>query len=290
MKQHLCIYLALLVGVPSLASGQRELQHAPPDTANPALSSAARDTAEGLIQLDVVVTDATGNPISGLNKSDFTLLENGRSQNIISFQAVDGRGSLSEPPAKIILVIDTIDLPESLAREERFAVTSYLRKGGGQLAHPVSVFSLTETGLWTVAPSNDGNVLAREIEHNNFTLLRHNVGWQRGPVPAGLKPTASETVLKTLAQIAAEERIRPGRKLLLWIGPGWGIGSGAYADAAPRSPPVFDTVLWFSALLREAHLVLYSFTVGETDPHAQLYKAYLDGVASPHKASFIDRK
>ena len=40
-------------------------------------------------------------------------------------------------------------------------------------------------------------------------------------------------------------------------------------------PPVFSTVWWFSALLREAHLALYSFTVGETDPRAQLYKSLL---------------
>ena len=41
-------------------------------------------------------------------------------------------------------------------------------------------------------------------------------------------------------------------------------------------------------MLREAHLVLYSFTVGETDPRAQLYKAYLDGVKIPRKASFMN--
>ena len=28
--------------------------------------------------------------------------------------------------------------------------------------------------------------------------------------------------------------------------------------------------------------------MGETDPHAQLYKAYLAGVTSPHKASFMN--
>jgi VWFA-related protein len=288
MKQHLCTCVALLIGASSLACAQQEMQHAPPNTATATVSSWARDRSEGLIDLDVVVTDAAGNPVSGLGVVDFSLLENNRPQNTISFQAFDGRGTVSEPPVKIILLIDTIELPENLAREELLAVRRYLRQGGGRLERPVSVFVLADTGLWTVARSGDGNVLAHEIENNDFTLVRHNVGWNRGPVPPESKDTPSDSALKALGQIATEERKRPGKKLLLWVGPGWGIGSGAYADAAQGSPPVFDEVWWFSALLREAHLVLYSFTVGETDPHAQLYKAYLAGVASPHKASFMN--
>jgi hypothetical protein len=102
-----------------------------------------------------------------------------------------------------------------------------------------------------------------------------------------LNDTPSVAALKALGQIATEERKRPGRKILLWIGPGWGIGSGAYADAAQGSRPIFDAVWWFSTLLREARLVLYSFTAGETDPHAEIYEAYLAGVTSPHRASFM---
>ena len=287
MKQHLCTCVALLIGASSLACAQQEMQHAPPDTGTAAVSSVARDRAEGLIKLDVAVTDAAGNPVPGLGGADFSLLENGRPQNILSFQAFSGQGAWSEPPVKIILLIDTIELPENLAREERLAVMLYLRQSGGRLERPVSVFVLADSGLWTVAPSGDGNVLAHEIEHNDFTLVRHNVGWQKGPVPSALKGTPSDSVLKALGQIATEDRKRPGRKLLLWVGPGWGLGSGAYTDAAQGSPPLFDTVWWFSTLLRDAHLVLYSFTVGETDPH-ELYKTYLAGVTSPHKASFMN--
>jgi len=131
-------------------------------------------------------------------------------------------------------------------------------------------------------------MLAREIERSDFTLVRHNVGWQNSSSAPGLKDTPSESALKALGQIASGERKRPGRKLLLWVGPGWGMGSGAYADRAPGSPPVFGAVWWFSALLREAHLALYSFSVGETGPQAQLYKAYLTGVDEPRKASFMN--
>jgi hypothetical protein len=59
---------------------------------------------------------------------------------------------------------------------------------------------------------------------------------------------------------------------------------------------VFGTVCWFSTLLREAQLALYSFTVGENtirdaSPNSgshELYKDYLDGVRTPPKASFMN--
>jgi len=269
------------------------------------MTTTERDRAEGLIKLDVLVEDSAGKPVSGLVDSDFSLLEEGRPQKLVSFQAFTGRGAGTEPPVKIIFVIDTVELGADPARDERNAVESYLRKDGGHLARPTSVFLLSGTGLWTVShPSGDGNLLAREIEHNEFAQASRFVGGRRAPVPSELKDPPSESALKALAHIAADERTRPGRKLLLWVGPGAGIGTGASADAKSGSPPVFDTVCWFSALLREAHLVLYSFAVGEAaagaadsqaqfnKAHGELYKDYLYGVRSPHKASFmnLDRK
>jgi VWFA-related protein len=287
MKKHTFTGLALFLGVSSLAGAQLETQP-PPDNRATTVTSVMMDMPEGLIKLDVLVTDAAGNPISGLSGADFGLLENGRPQNVLSFRAFDGSGGSTEPPVKIIVLIDTIALPESLVRQERLAVTSYLRQSGGRLEHPFSVFWLADSGLWSVARSADGNLLAREIERSDFTLVHHNVGWQRSSSTPGLRDSPSEAALKALGQIACEERKEPGRKLLLWVGPGWGVGSGGYAEKVQGSPPPFSTVWWFSALLREAHLALYSFTVGETDPHAQLYKAYLAGVSEPRKASFMN--
>jgi VWFA-related protein len=304
MKKRLCSCVALLFAVPRLACAQPEVAHAPIDFQIPFGSSVnvERDRVEGLIKLDVVVTDGGGNPVAGLGYDDFKLLEEGQPQKILSFQQFHGRGAGIEPAVKIILLIDTIQLPPNLASEERNSVESYLRMDGGHLARPTSVFLLADTGLWTVAhPTGDGLMLAREIERNEWARARNNPGWRRGVLGAGMEMTepASESALKALAHIAAEERTRPGRKLLLWIGPGWGIGTGAYADAKPGSPPVFDTVCWFSALLREAHLALYSFAVGEAGAgnadaetqlnkgRGELYKDYLDGVRSPHKASFM---
>jgi hypothetical protein len=163
MNKHFGTCVALFLGASSLGRAQLEMQPAAQVTRTAEVSSAPRDSAEGLIKLDVMVTDSAGNPVSGLGGANLSLIENGRPQRILSFQAFDGRGTLSEPPVKIILLIDTIALPEILAREERLAVMSYLLQDGGRLNRPVSVFVLAETGLRTVASSGDGSVLAREI-------------------------------------------------------------------------------------------------------------------------------
>ena len=185
MKQHLCTCLALLISASSLASAQQQTQPAPPRPKPAPLLFGCMGHGRGPHPSRCRSHGRHRKSRVGSGATDFSLLENGRPQNIISFHAFDGHGTSSEPPAKIILVIDTIALPEALARVERVAAISYLKQGGEQLAHPVSVFSLTETGLWTLAPSSNGNLLAHQIEHNNFTLLHHNVGWRRGPVPAG---------------------------------------------------------------------------------------------------------
>ena len=281
MNKGVCICVAVVIGV----------LHA-------AVSLDLRDRPEGLIKLDVMVTNSAGEPIPGLSASDFRLLENGREQKILSFQAFTGRGAGTEPPVKIILLIDTLEIPPEMARDERNAVTFYLRKDGGRLARPTSVFMLSEAGLWTMSkPAADGNALAREIEHNDFALVRPNTTGQRVSIvsqPAA-KPLSTaapghitgpvEYALAVLGQIATEERRQPGRKLLIWVGPGWGIGTGA--GDFKIDPDAYSTICWFSTLLREAHLALYSFSVGETDPRGQLYKDYLTGVTSPHGASMI---
>jgi hypothetical protein len=97
------------------------------------------------------------------------------------------------------------------------------------------------------------------------------------------------SALKALGDIATMERQRPGRKLLIWVGPGWGVGSGAYSDSTGPRQNTFDTIEWFSTLLREARIALYSFSVGETnaDGRSLNYLAFLSGVKSVQQATFM---
>ncbi len=55
----------------------------------------------------------------------------------------------------------------------------------------------------------------------------------------------------------------------------------------PKSKPSIR-FRWFSTLLREARIALYSFSVGETDPGSRFYLGYLRGVESAQNASYMN--
>jgi VWFA-related protein len=265
------------------------------------------DTAEGLIKLDVVVTDESGKPVSGLEAKDFTLLDNGEPNKILSFQAFDGVSAKPDPSVEVILVIDTLGLPARLASYEREEVERFLKQNGGHLAQTVSIFGLADNGLWTVPQiSSDGNVLAAEIAQNKqLPLVRRTLSSQRGE-PLGsfaFEDPPGLSALKALFDIATEEVRKPGRKAMVWVGPGWGIGSGVRFASSLDRQFLFDEIHWFSTLLRETRIALYSFSVGEVDrfdltmdspitPRAKLFEAYLKGVKSSKEASIdaLDRK
>lgn len=255
---------------------------------------ASSDEVRGLINLDVVVTDNSGKPVPGLEPRDFSLLDNGQPQKILSFSAFDGNSHKPALPVVVVLLIDTIKMPFDLAASEREEVERFLRRNGGHLAQPVTVFGLSDTGLWTLAqPSDDGNALAAEIALNRILLVRRRQLLD----PDGL------TALKALGDIAAAERRIPEKKLLLWVGPGWSIGSARDFETRDSKPHTFNTIYWFSNLLREARISLFSFTVGQTeidDPAARTdpekgpdrYMRFLNGVESAEQASLrnLDRK
>ena len=44
---------------------------------------------EGIIQLDVTVTDKSGRSVTGLGASDFTLMDNGHATRLVSFHAFE---------------------------------------------------------------------------------------------------------------------------------------------------------------------------------------------------------
>ena len=265
--------------------------------------SATTHAVRGLINLDVVVTDNSGKQISDLGSNDFSLLDNGQPQKILSFHAFDGVSAKPDPPVAVILFIDTIKMPFELAAFEREEVARFLRRDGGHLAEPVSIFGLSDTGLWALAqPSSDGNALAAEVVSNKLVFIRRRQLLGNGTgefVDSGREDPAGLKALKALGDIATAERRKPGRKLLVWVGPGWGIGSGVEftrlgPDNTQARQVTFNTIYWFSTLLREARISLYSFSVGQTDPDPRslLYLNFLKGVEAVQQSNLrnLDRR
>jgi VWFA-related protein len=286
-----------------------------------------RPPPEGLIHLDVVVTNQSGHPVPELESSDLTLLDNGQPQKIVSLDGLSRAVGEPHVPTVVILLLDSLDAP-NLSKYERREVAQFLREDNGHLSHPVAIFALEDSGFWFVAqPSLDGNALATTLDHGTkLALLRGPPGSFRtnGEVPStpdSLDPTFSLipylTALRTVAWIAAAERQKPERKLLLWIGPGVGLGSGAYPDrkylvagtsslpmdlACPLGKQKIDSVAyvyncpeaqqsifakanWFSTLLRESRITLYTFAIGEDDPGLIRQPGYEIEGASTHLLS-----
>ena len=247
------------------------------------------DAERGLIKLDVVVSDKTGQPATGFESKDFTVLDNGQPAKIMSFGASD-RSAPHDSSLELVLVLDTLHVPRMLSSHEREEVQKFLRRNRGKLAEPVSIFKLVDSGLWLVAePSKDGNALAENISHDTqLRLIRKPIGprglFGRGPdEPPGLLS------LKAMGDIATAERQKPGRKLLVWIGP-YQEENGAIF----HRDRVFNMIVWFSTLLREARVTLYNFSEGENDrdPRASRYRGFLNGAKSMREAEFeyLDRK
>lgn len=91
--------------------------------------------------------------------------------------------------------------------------------------------------------------------------------------------------------MATYKRTEPGRKLLLWVGPGPGVGSAndnVWTNMDESG--LFYLVRWFSTLLREAHLALCNISAGEAmaEPTATGYGVFMKGVISPKQANLKD--
>jgi VWFA-related protein len=242
----------------------------------------ASDAAEGRIRLDVAVTDKAGKPVTGLNRSDFTLLDNGQSSAIVSFSAFDAADSRPVPPVQIILVIDTINHKAHQVPDVQPDVIKFLRQDGGHLAQPVSVYRVTERGLFvTPQPSTDGNELADELSHqtrlHEVPLEKTGFSFQNSSFQN--QSLDLQTALGALGSIVLIERRKPGRKLLVWVGYGGIVGEDS-----------FDWITEFSTRIREARITLSSVTLWQDSAnHTKAntrwaYELFLSAVKSASQA------
>lgn len=241
------------------------------------------DEGRGLIHLDVSVANAEGEPVSGLHRYDFELLDEDRPQNVQSFHAFDEQAAQPDVPSQVVLFIDTLGLGNPETSEMQVAIEQFLRQNNGHLHEPVSIFGYSEDGLWTVAhhDSTDGNALAADLSPDRrVVLIRH---------PA---------ILRALATVVTGLRRKRGRKVLLWIGPGCGARTEVSPPTAAFGPTTtglfpapgkegrktFDSIYWFTALFREARLSIDEISVDQQSPCTNGYEQYLDGVRSVRDA------
>lgn len=170
---------------------------------------------ESQIRLAVEVTDKSGRPVTSLQQSDFTVLDNGHPAPVNFFYAHSG--SVVESGSEhVVLVIDAINVFFNLLSRERTQIETFLRSNQGHLPAPLSIAAVSETNLtWIAEDSADGNKLADQLDQ-----------WQPHLQP---RPTQSDADMQErwqesilgLSKILSHESVQPGRKLLIYVSPGW---------------------------------------------------------------------
>jgi VWFA-related protein len=234
------------------------------------------------VQLDVVVAAKSGPPVAGLEQRDFTLLENKSVQPITSFKAV----SIGQEPVEVILLLDAVNAEFDVQASERNKVQDYLRANGGRLTYPTTIAVLTDQGTQIQKNlSGDGNELSGVLDQ--YTIARREItrGTQWGAYD---RLQISLSAIRDLTGYAAT---LPGRKIILWISPGWPMfGNSNNLDSQERRQ-IFDNVVSFSTQLRQAKATLYNLNpLGAGEPlfRADYYQIFLKGVSTPNQVDIGD--
>ncbi len=219
-----------------------------------AVASPPTDARDPHLMLDVVVTDKSGKPRAGLTQNDFVVRDSGQIRKILSFRAVDGAAPV-EPPVRIIFMVDEVNTTFNRVAYERDQLKKFLLKNGGQLAHPVTLGFFSDTGTELQnSSSQDGNALLAEFDEH-VTKLR-TIRRSAGFYGAEERFTLS---LKGLSLLAEAEAKQPGRKMVIWISPGWPILSGPNITLTTKEEQgLFSSIVYFSTALRQARITLYS--------------------------------
>ena len=275
------LFLLFFFGFSASAFAQHSVQ-APPQDQVPGNVTPLSEAQDSHLVLDVVVADRSGKPRTGLTQNDFVVRDNGQPRKILSFHAVDG---VAEPPVKIILIVDEVNTTFTRVAYERDQLRKFLMQNGGQLTHPVSLgfFSDTGTELQPNA-STDGKALLASFDEHETKLrtIRRSTGFYGAEERFSLSQ-------KSLGMLATAEARLPGRKLVIWISPGWPILSGPNITLSTKQEQgLFSSIVWLANALRQARITLYSVDpLGVEDAatnRLNYYEEFLKPVAAPKNA------
>jgi VWFA-related protein len=240
------------------------------------------------ITLDVVVTDKAGKAQSGLQQNDFTLVDNKLPQKIVSFQAIPG-GATPAPPVEIILVVDRVNSSFAGTANERQQTEKFLRQNGGQLQWPTSIAFVSDSGTTMQSATKDGNALVTALEQSD-NALRTTSRRSQGFYGAGDQLDLSLKALNGVVDYATKI---PGRKLLVWLSPGWPLLSGPRVELSSKNQQgIFRTIVAISTGLRAAGITLYSIDpsglADAAGSRVTYYQEFLKGVSKPSQVQAAD--
>jgi VWFA-related protein len=267
-----CLFVPLILG-----AQDPELNRRTPE------SEAAKAKLERRITLDIEVADSSGKAVHGLAQNDLVVIDNGQPKSLTSFQEMDGRNV--QPPVEAILLLDAMNATFEDVGIMRQGIDAFLRQDGGRLPLPVSIVLLTDTGIKVNQPSSNGLELAKD-----FSKIQTPIRVLDSTQGTGGAMDRMQRSLHALQMLSAYEASRPGRKLLLWMGPGWPLLAGAKSSgpSAENARRYYSSIVDTTTQLRRAHITLYSVAplnlAHDNGQFTFLYQGFLKGVTTPAQA------
>jgi len=256
----------------------------------PGFSQAQTDNGDRTITLNVVATDKAGKAVSGLQQQDFTILEDKKPQSSTAFEAVRGLDPEGGPPAEIILLMDNVNTRIERVAYERLQVQKFLQRDGGHLSTPVMLAFLSDNGITTGnGPSTDGNALVADLDRNRPSLRTINRRTQ------GVYGASDQLDLSVnaLQRLATAEATKPGRKLVIWISPGWPYLTGPNIELSSTDQRnLFNEIVRISESIQKAGMTIYNVDpLGTSDAvgfRTTYYEEFVKGVKKPSQVQFGD--
>jgi VWFA-related protein len=266
--------LGLMVFVPMLclAAFSAAQQQTPPTPGAPST-----------IDLDVVVTPKSGPPVADLQQQDFTVLDNKTPRQITSFHAVGG----SQAPIHVIIVIDAVNVPYQSVAYTRGEIDKFLHANGGQLAYPTQLAFFVDKGMQIQgAFSTDGNELSTSLDQYAVGLrdIRRSSQWEGRD--------RFQLSINALTSLVDSESKLPGRKMILWVSPGWPLlsGPGVRIDNKQQNQ-IFSLIVQLSTQMREGGMTLYNVNpIGASEGVGRTfyYQDFLKGISKPGQVALGD--
>jgi VWFA-related protein len=155
-----------------------------------------------LVDVDVVVTDGEGRPVTGLKKEDFDIREDGKPVALQTFIARTATDTADDDGRSMVILLDDVTMPRESVNAVK-AIATYL----AMQARPTDDFSVIRFRELDDEPFGDRRAALTRIEEYQGALVRY--------APAG----SGEDVLNLIAGVARKlEPTGRRRKILVCIG------------------------------------------------------------------------
>lgn len=237
------------------------------------------------VALDVVVTDRKGAPVTGLQKKDFTILEDGTPQEIAFFEANQAnRDPLTVP--RTILLIDQLNTDTRHSAYVQYSVEKLLKHSGSRLQQPTALMVLSDDGLRMACDfTQDPGVLKDKFAHLPPQIPVHLEQGVDGIIER------INMSLRALQEIALANQSSNRRQVVVWIGRGYPLYANVVVPPT-EAAKLYKDLRTLSKELLDGRVTLYTVdpagatVVSDADRVAK-YTSLAD-LGTPGKVSFAD--